>query len=163
VDTPEPSTREPGPIWDELLSAAAGYRSVVANPPKPRDFARLSKAIDATHKLKWGPRDSEEKPSAAPTDSAKVAPVAVAALSLLLGLALERSMAESAPIDMILFCPSCGAKHVDEPEPASGWANPPHKSHLCHGCGTIWRPASVPTNGVASITTHGRADTWPGK
>ncbi len=44
------------------------------------------------------------------------------------------------------------------------WNNPPHKSHLCliedGGCGTIWRPADVPTNGVAQIKTKGEKDTW---
>lgn len=40
------------------------------------------------------------------------------------------------------------------------WDNPPHKSHLCHGCGLIWRPADVPTNGVAVIKTKGQNDTW---
>lgn len=42
------------------------------------------------------------------------------------------------------------------------WTNPPHKSHLCRpedgGCGHIWRPADVPTNGVAAIKTKGKAD-----
>jgi hypothetical protein len=38
------------------------------------------------------------------------------------------------------------------------WDNPPHRSHLCHGCGHVWRPADVPTNGVATITTKGKAD-----
>lgn len=66
------------------------------------------------------------------------------------------------PIDMILHCPSCHAQHVDEPdERTPDWQNPPHHSHLCHACGTIWRPADVPTNGVAAITTRGTADTWP--
>lgn len=41
------------------------------------------------------------------------------------------------------------------------WTNPPHKSHLCHGCGIVWRPADVPTNGVATIHTRGKDDTWP--
>lgn len=41
------------------------------------------------------------------------------------------------------------------------WTNPPHRSHLCHHCGTIWRPSDVPTNGVAHIQTRGKADTWP--
>ncbi|MCA8326238.1 helix-turn-helix domain-containing protein [Burkholderia cepacia] len=81
------------------------------------------------------------------------------------------------PIDMLLFCPECGEQHVDAPEPADAdidvdgtvisstdeWTNPPHRSHLCHACGTIWRPADVPTNGVASIQTRGKADTWDGK
>lgn len=67
------------------------------------------------------------------------------------------------PINMILPCPDCGGLHVDAPEPERGWDNPPHKSHLCHFCGAIWRPADVPTNGVARIETRGSADTWPPK
>lgn len=77
----------------------------------------------------------------------------------------------SQPIDMLLYCPRCGLQHVDAPEPlvefdnrmgtrSGGWTNPPHKSHLCHGCGCIWRPADVPTNGVESIQTIGKADNW---
>lgn len=40
------------------------------------------------------------------------------------------------------------------------WDNPSHKSHKCHGCGTIWRPSDAPTNGVAKIQTRGENDTW---
>lgn len=65
------------------------------------------------------------------------------------------------PIPMLLYCPQCGYQHVDEPdERTPGWTNPPHRSHLCHDCGCIWRPADVPTNGVAAIETQGKADTW---
>jgi hypothetical protein len=74
------------------------------------------------------------------------------------------------PVDMILHCPKCHTQHIDGPEetdPATwtperygNWTNPPHRSHLCHHCGCIWRPADVPTNGVASIHTAGKADTW---
>lgn len=92
---------------------------------------------------------------------------------------------EVAPINMLLFCPRCGEQHIDAPETFTpvgrcecagpdeceacasnraafeeSWQNPPHRSHLCHTCGTIWRPADVPTNGVASIETRGKADTW---
>lgn len=74
--------------------------------------------------------------------------------------------APQVPIDMVLHCPSCGVQHIDEPERSLGpdsteridWDNPPHRSHLCHGCGHIWRPADVPTNGVAAIKTEGKAD-----
>jgi len=62
------------------------------------------------------------------------------------------------PIDMILYCPSCGEQHIDAPE--ENWANPPHRSHLCDACGCIWRPADVATNGVVEIKTNGKADTW---
>ncbi|WP_238400610.1 hypothetical protein [Burkholderia thailandensis] len=80
---------------------------------------------------------------------------------------------QSKPLDMLLFCPKCGVQHIDHAEPAvehehgavefGAWDNPPHRSHLCHACGTIWRPADVPTNGVAAIATRGKADTWDGK
>jgi hypothetical protein len=39
-----------------------------------------------------------------------------------------------------------------------GWTNPPHRSHLCHVCDLIWRPADVPTVGVAAIATRGADD-----
>lgn len=78
---------------------------------------------------------------------------------------------QSEPIPMVLYCPNCGMQHIDkaempDPYPAFGvddepWLNPPHRSHLCHGCGKIWRPADVATVGVASIKTMGRNDTWP--
>ncbi len=80
------------------------------------------------------------------------------------------------PIPMILHCPVCNLQHIDAPEhvlvwtggsapePSHDevvWENPPHRSHLCHACGCIWRPADVATEGVASIETRGKADTWP--
>ncbi|WP_321820748.1 MULTISPECIES: hypothetical protein [unclassified Burkholderia] len=79
----------------------------------------------------------------------------------------------AAPIAMLLFCPRCGSQHVDAPEigdidTGSGirddvqWTNPPRRSHLCHFCQNVWRPADVPTNGVASIQSRGKADTWTG-
>lgn len=70
------------------------------------------------------------------------------------------------PIDMVLHCPQCGAQHIDTPEPFNPkgtgpfWNNPPHRSHLCGKCGTIWRPCDVPTNGVAQVKTAGKADNW---
>lgn len=70
--------------------------------------------------------------------------------------------APAVPIQMILHCPRCGLQHVDEPdERTPGWTNPPHRSHLCHGCGCIWRPADCPTTGVAALYTSGTADSWP--
>lgn len=62
---------------------------------------------------------------------------------------------------MVLHCPKCGRQHIDKPEPSTGWNNPPHKSHLCHRCGCVWRPADVPTNGVEATQTRGERDNWP--
>jgi hypothetical protein len=73
-----------------------------------------------------------------------------------------------APIDMVMHCPACGEQHIDAPDwhPVASttefaplkWDNPPHRSHLCHGCGLVWRPADVPTNGVRAIKTRGKRD-----
>jgi hypothetical protein len=87
------------------------------------------------------------------------------------------------PIDMVLHCPMCGLQQIDAPdanpqwcvgcspdgengtEVCSGcgegkgkWTNPPHRSHLCHGCKYVWRPADVPTNGVTAVKTKGKDD-----
>ncbi len=67
---------------------------------------------------------------------------------------------EPQPIPMILNCPTCATRHVDRADPAHDWTNPPHRSHLCCYCGTIWRPADVATVGVVSITTRGASDNW---
>lgn len=63
---------------------------------------------------------------------------------------------EPKPIDMILHCPNCHRQHVDKAE--GEWTNPPHRSHLCHFCGSVWRPADVATNGVAAIRSRGVKD-----
>jgi hypothetical protein len=63
---------------------------------------------------------------------------------------------ELPPVDMILFCPNCGLQHVDMP--TAEWDNPPHRSHLCHGCTHVWRPSDTATNGVSEIQTQGRND-----
>jgi len=76
------------------------------------------------------------------------------------------------PVDMVLYCPACGLQHIDAPDlcpecpggacmcvkQGEKWTNPPHRSHLCSRCGHIWRPADVPTNGVAAIKTKSKAD-----
>jgi hypothetical protein len=71
-----------------------------------------------------------------------------------LAIAWERA------VPMILHCPCCHRQHIDAPDPATGWTNPPHKSHKCQYCGAIWRPADIETFGVARIATRGREDTW---
>lgn len=71
--------------------------------------------------------------------------------------------AEPPPVPMVLFCPNCGRQHIDSPK--DEWTNPPHRSHLCAHCAWVWRPADVPTTGVAEIMTEGKKDcvTFRGK
>lgn len=52
----------------------------------------------------------------------------------------------SEPIPMLLFCPMCNTRHVDEGE----FATKVHHTHACQNakCGMVWRPAIEPTVGV---------------
>jgi hypothetical protein len=52
-----------------------------------------------------------------------------------------------APIPLLLWCPLCHARHLDEGE----FATKPHRDHSCQNCGLTWRPALVPTVGVAFL------------
>ena len=53
-------------------------------------------------------------------------------------------MSDQAPIPMLLWCPVCHARHIDEGE----FATKSHTTHACQGCGMVWKPALVPTCGV---------------
>ena len=48
------------------------------------------------------------------------------------------------PIPMILTCPICGGRHIDN----GLFATKPHHTHACQHCGLTWRPAIVNTVGV---------------
>lgn len=48
------------------------------------------------------------------------------------------------PIPMLLWCPSCGDRHIDVGE----FATRVHHTHACQSCGMVWRPAVIPTVGV---------------
>ncbi len=54
------------------------------------------------------------------------------------------SVSSGDPIPMILHCPECGARHIDD----GAFATKPHHTHSCQECGLTWRPAVVPTVGV---------------
>lgn len=49
-----------------------------------------------------------------------------------------------APVPMILYCPMCTERHIDEGE----FETKVHHTHSCQSCGHTWRPAVVPTVGV---------------
>lgn len=48
------------------------------------------------------------------------------------------------PIPLILHCPGCSSRHIDEGEQATT----PHRTHACQECGLLWAPAVIPTVGV---------------
>lgn len=47
-------------------------------------------------------------------------------------------------IPMILHCPMCRERHIDEGD----FATKLHHTHACQSCGVVWRPAILPTVGV---------------
>lgn len=58
--------------------------------------------------------------------------------------ALFSEGAASKPVPMIMSCPACGDRHIDEGE----FATKVHHTHACLFCGVVWRPAVAPTVGV---------------
>lgn len=143
---------------EDLLCRLMNARSIAFDRLPRTDVQTIHDAIDALKQSELVRIDGEEYATH---------PV-VAAELLRLHLSLKQ-VDPSAPIDMVLHCQNCGLQHIDAPEPDMGpsydgsgdaplWPNPPHRSHLCHGCGHIWRPADVPTNGVQAVKTKGKAD-----
>lgn len=55
---------------------------------------------------------------------------------------LQREL--SKPLELILNCPECKGRHIDEGE----FADKVHHTHACQHCGFVWRPAVEPTVGV---------------
>jgi hypothetical protein len=66
-------------------------------------------------------------------------------------------VATAPPVPMLLHCPMCGERHIDEGE----FATKEHHTHACQGfvvkdgkkrrCGHVWRPAIVATVGVEAL------------
>lgn len=66
-----------------------------------------------------------------------------------LALAFQHGQASDLPwpvegVPMILSCPVCNQRHIDEGE----FATKLHHTHACQTCGLVWRPAIVSTFGV---------------
>lgn len=59
--------------------------------------------------------------------------------------------AADTPLPLLIWCPSCKARHVDEGE----FAAKPHHTHACQRCGLVWRPALVNTVGVRWLPGFG--------
>ena len=52
------------------------------------------------------------------------------------------------PVEILLWCPDCGERHIDQGE----WAKKPHHTHSCQHCGMTWRPALENTVGVQFLS-----------
>lgn len=70
-----------------------------------------------------------------------------------------RSTNPDATIPMILHCPQCGVRHIDEGD----FAEKAHHTHACQGCGFIWRPAKVNTHGVRFLPGYSNAKVRRGR
>lgn len=65
-------------------------------------------------------------------------------LARIMGIFPFPELEKPKPIPVLLNCPQCGKRHVDEGE----FATKEHHTHVCQHCGMVWRPALVPTVGV---------------
>jgi hypothetical protein len=152
-----------GVSYEDPLAACAwqGWQAALASPPAPaQPSAQAGEVVAPTDELLLKYLGAYLPPSPEPDDITDLRANVMALYAAL----------HAAPIDMVLHCPKCGMQHIDAVEmvewdrdggpPANRvtWPNEPHRSHLCHGCGHIWRPADVETNGVAAVKTKGKAD-----
>lgn len=150
----------------------ASYKAVLQRTREDRDYhaqrrdevhaelTRLRALVEAptcVDRLRMLSEDTEEYDGGLSTDDAWEA-AKLDCINWLLAAPLA-ALATAEPIDMVLRCPACTLQHIDAP--SEGWDNPPHRSHLCDGCGFIWRPADVATNGVAAVKTRGKGDSAP--
>lgn len=69
--------------------------------------------------------------------------VTVGVLGIVAQAATERRKIEE-PVPMLIWCPECGERHIDEGE----FAERLHHTHACQTCGMVWRPAIEHTVGV---------------
>lgn len=71
------------------------------------------------------------------------------------GFIIEEGKLNSAyTIPVILHCPQCGERHIDEQE----FLEVAHHTHACQGCGFVWRPAKVNTHGVRFLPGYSNSD-----
>lgn len=139
--------------------AHAALLEASAQREQPSDTVPVKRVLIHALSVALG---NPEKLSALAGDTVEDSLVELAATKL---VAQREQPAE--PVDMVLYCPKCGTQHIDGPDYLTAqdegeeWMNPPHKSHLCHGCGHIWRPSDTPTNGVVRCASGKDADTAP--
>lgn len=57
---------------------------------------------------------------------------------------LWRDRSKDFIVYMLLWCPECGERHIDEGE----FETKTHHTHACQHCGHCWRPAVGATCGV---------------
>ncbi len=57
---------------------------------------------------------------------------------------VERIRNFDRPVPMLLWCPECSHRHIDE----GNFALKDHHTHACQHCGHVWRPAVGDTVGV---------------
>jgi hypothetical protein len=70
--------------------------------------------------------------------------VRLALLPTAMALVPVADLDPNASLPLILHCPLCHARHIDEGE----FATKAHHTHACQSCGHVWRPAIAPTVGV---------------
>lgn len=115
--------------------------------PSPEAFELI--AFKSRLSLAWlltgeGPADSSHAEGKAIADESMVRILEKRVTELEAELAEARSPAGGQAIPMLIWCPDCSARHIDEGE----FATKAHHTHACQQCGNTWRPAVVATVGI---------------
>ena len=66
---------------------------------------------------------------------------------------VSKHIEETLIVPMLLWCPLCRARHIDEGE----FATKSHATHSCQKCGLTWKPSKVPTVGVQFLPGYKNA------
>lgn len=139
--------------WIQRKLAVEGYLKPEMTYAKAVYAAMHVMSADAGMWRRWGWQSIRQRDSALRLlREAGIAPEACQSV---------KNETEVMPIPMLLFCPNCGNQHIDAPNEAIGWTDPPHKSHECQHCKHTWRPCDLPTRGVPTIHTKGKNDGRP--
>lgn len=115
--------------------------------------AAVERALDAYDQAL--PLMSEPQPDGgARTGDVEALVSAMKDLSALVPSTERLSIRPHESIDMLLWCPACGARHYDDGE----YSSKLHHTHACQSCGMVWRPAVVFTRGVRFLPGFKNAD-----
>lgn len=89
--------------------------------------------------------------------SIEARPESFALINAMESMRQQMSAAQRHGTPMLLWCPQCFERHIDEGE----FTTRHHHTHACQKCGMVWRPAIEPTFGVRFLPGFENSATEP--
>lgn len=135
--------RTPDKVRDDIAAVGASLGTVFARLKAIEDDGFLQEVRQRVQRLEATARENKFANVVGAPDEANAGRREAPPLRAATDTATATG-AEGAPIDMLLWCPGCGERHVDE----GAFVDKAHHTHACQTCGMCWRPAVVATRGV---------------